>query len=287
MSALPSGQIPTHFAAHAPCFARSPVRVRLQPARYRAETGGSHRPRDESRERGRLPGGGRSLPRSLLHHRPAQPTGHRARPARRHRHPRRRVDRHQPPPAHTNQPYRVFLHDKTGELALTFFRVKGNWLEKALPIDEQVMVSGKVDWFNGRASMVHPDLMVKVSDAGEMPLVEPVYPLTAGLVPKVMRRAVEGAVARLPRFPEWMDEPCRNVRACRMWRTPSASCTIRAMDTISIRRRLPGEGWRTMSFSPARYRWHWCASACARPPAARSGLKAASVRRSVPPYPFR
>ncbi|MBT9370051.1 ATP-dependent DNA helicase RecG [Rhizobium sp. CSW-27] len=116
-----------------------------------------------------------------------------------------RVDRHQPPPAHTNQPYRVFLHDETGELALTFFRVKGNWLEKALPIDEQVMVSGKVDWFNGRASMVHPDLMVKVSEASEMPLVEPVYPLTAGLVPKVMRRAVEGAVARLPRFPEWMD----------------------------------------------------------------------------------
>lgn len=118
-----------------------------------------------------------------------------------------RVDRHHPPPANTNQPYRVFLHDETGELALTFFRVKGNWLEKALPIDEQVMVSGKVDWFNGRASMVHPDLMVKVSEAGEMPLVEPVYPLTAGLMPKVMRRAVEGAVARLPRFPEWMDEP--------------------------------------------------------------------------------
>ncbi|SIQ99766.1 ATP-dependent DNA helicase RecG [Rhizobium sp. RU35A] len=116
-----------------------------------------------------------------------------------------RVDRHQPPPAHTNQPYRVFLRDETGELALTFFRVKGNWLDKALPVDEQVMVSGKVDWFNGRASMVHPDLMVKVSEAGEMPLVEPVYPLTAGLMPKVIRRAVEGALARLPRFPEWMD----------------------------------------------------------------------------------
>ncbi|MCO5733741.1 ATP-dependent DNA helicase RecG [Rhizobium sp. SSA_523] len=121
-----------------------------------------------------------------------------------------RVDRHQPPPpGKSNQPYRVFLHDETGELALTFFRVKGNWLEKALPIDEQVMVSGKVDWFNGRASMVHPDLMVKMSEAGDTPLVEPVYPLTAGLMPKVMRRAVEGALARLPQFPEWMDEPLR------------------------------------------------------------------------------
>ncbi|WP_377298692.1 ATP-dependent DNA helicase RecG [Rhizobium sp. SGZ-381] len=116
-----------------------------------------------------------------------------------------RVDRHQPPPSGSNMPYRVFLHDETGELALTFFRAKGNWLEKALPIDERVMVSGKVDWFNGRPSMVHPDLMMKVSDVGDMPLVEPVYPMTAGLMPKVLRRAVEGSLARLPEFPEWMD----------------------------------------------------------------------------------
>ncbi|MBU1315523.1 MAG: ATP-dependent DNA helicase RecG [Alphaproteobacteria bacterium] len=117
-----------------------------------------------------------------------------------------RVDRHQPPPpGKPNMPYRVFLHDDTGELALTFFRAKGNWLEKALPIDEAVMVSGKVDWFNGRPSMVHPDFMVKVSEAGNLPLVEPVYPLTAGLSPKVLRKAVEGAVARLPALREWVD----------------------------------------------------------------------------------
>ncbi|MGF9567437.1 ATP-dependent DNA helicase RecG [Neorhizobium sp. JUb45] len=116
-----------------------------------------------------------------------------------------RVDRHMPPPARTNQPYRVFLHDETGELALTFFRAKGNWLEKTLPIDEQVMVSGKVDWFNGRASMIHPDFMVKVSEAENLPLVEPVYPLTAGLSPKTLRKAIEHAVARLPELAEWID----------------------------------------------------------------------------------
>jgi ATP-dependent DNA helicase RecG len=117
-----------------------------------------------------------------------------------------RVDRHQPPPpGKSNMPYRVFLHDDTGELALTFFRAKGNWLEKALPIDETVMVSGKVDWFNGRPSMVHPDFIVKASEAENLPLVEPVYPMTAGLSPKVLRKAVDGAVARLPVLPEWID----------------------------------------------------------------------------------
>ncbi|TCM59008.1 ATP-dependent DNA helicase RecG [Rhizobium sp. PP-F2F-G48] len=118
-----------------------------------------------------------------------------------------RVDRHlPPPPGRSSMPYRVMLQDDTGELALTFFKVKGNWLEKQLPIDDIVIVSGKVDWFNGRASMVHPDLMVREEDAETMALVEPVYGLTAGLSPKTLRRTVEAALTRLPHFPEWLDE---------------------------------------------------------------------------------
>jgi ATP-dependent DNA helicase RecG len=118
-----------------------------------------------------------------------------------------RVDRHQPPPpGKQNLPYRIFLHDDTGELALTFFRVKGNWLEKSLPVDETVIVSGKVDWFNGRPSMVHPDYMVKASEADNLPLVEPVYGLTAGLSARVLRKSIEAAVARVPEMPEWIDE---------------------------------------------------------------------------------
>lgn len=117
-----------------------------------------------------------------------------------------RVDRHQPPPPRTSQPYRVFLHDDTGELALTFFRVKGNWLEKALPVDETVTVSGKVDWFNGRPSMVHPDYMVRASEAENLPLVEPIYPLTAGLSARILRKAVEAALPRIADFPEWIEE---------------------------------------------------------------------------------
>ncbi|KQV34470.1 MULTISPECIES: ATP-dependent DNA helicase RecG [unclassified Rhizobium] len=118
-----------------------------------------------------------------------------------------RVDRHQPPPpGRNNNPYRVFLHDDTGELALTFFRVKGNWLEKALPVDETVIVSGKVDWFNGRPSMVHPDYMVREAEAGNLPLVEPVYSLTAGLSARLLRKQIEAALQRVPALPEWLDD---------------------------------------------------------------------------------
>ncbi|PDT07770.1 ATP-dependent DNA helicase RecG [Rhizobium sp. M1] len=117
-----------------------------------------------------------------------------------------RVDRHQVPPrGKSNVPYRVFLHDETGELTLVFFRGQAAWLEKQLPIDAEVTVSGKVDWFNGRASMVHPDYIVRADEAENLPLVEPIYPLTAGLSPKTLRKIIDAALPRFPELPEWID----------------------------------------------------------------------------------
>ena len=116
------------------------------------------------------------------------------------------VDHHQPSPrSKGNVPYRVFAHDDTGEIALTFFHARQSWLEKALPVGETVLVSGKVDWFNGRASMVHPDRMALASEENAFPLIEPVYPLTAGLSPKLLQRAIDHAIAAMPVLPEWLD----------------------------------------------------------------------------------
>ena len=116
-----------------------------------------------------------------------------------------RVDRHQPAPARSNAPYRVYLHDETGELTLTFFHAKADWLEKSLPVGETIVVSGRAEWFNGRPSMVHPDYMVPAEKANTLPAVEPVYPMTAGLSAKILRRSLEAALERVPDFPEWVD----------------------------------------------------------------------------------
>jgi ATP-dependent DNA helicase RecG len=117
-----------------------------------------------------------------------------------------RVDRHQPPPrGQGKMPYKVFAHDETGEIALTFFHSKAPWIEKILPEGNEVLVSGRLEWFNGRPSMVHPDHVVPLDRAHELPEVEPVYPMTAGLSGKVLRRAVLQARQRMPDLPEWLD----------------------------------------------------------------------------------
>ncbi|EJF88671.1 ATP-dependent DNA helicase RecG [Bartonella tamiae] len=117
------------------------------------------------------------------------------------------VGHHTPP---SNQrphiPYRVTAFDHTGEISLVFFHAQRSWLEKQLPIGEKVIISGKVDWFNGKASMVHPDYIVLASQSELMPIIEPIYPSTAGLSGKIINRTMLYALERLPLLPEWLDK---------------------------------------------------------------------------------
>jgi len=117
-----------------------------------------------------------------------------------------RIDRHQPPPrGNRSVPYRVYAHDDTGEVALTFFHAHAAWLQNQMPEGAHVVVSGRMEWFNGRPTMVHPDHIADAEAAATLPLVEPVYPLTAGLSAKVLRRAIAQALGRLPDLTEWLD----------------------------------------------------------------------------------
>jgi ATP-dependent DNA helicase RecG len=121
-----------------------------------------------------------------------------------------RVDRHQKPPRGNRRiPYRVFAHDDTGEIGLTFFHANEAWLEKTLPVGETRYVSGRMEWFNGRPTMVHPDHIVDEEGFRDLPLVEPVYAMTAGLSRKVLARAIAEALSGLPDLPEWLDPPLK------------------------------------------------------------------------------
>ena len=109
------------------------------------------------------------------------------------------------PPRIPRLPYRVLCADDTAEIELVFFHAKGDYLKKSLPEGKQRLISGKVEHYQGRIQMTHPDLIAAPEDADEITGVEPVYPLTAGLTPRPLRRAIQGALERAPVLPEWQD----------------------------------------------------------------------------------
>ncbi len=105
-------------------------------------------------------------------------------------------------PATSRQPWRIIVKDDTGTAELVFFRFTR---ETQMPPGAKLLVSGKLDMFNGRLTIAHPDHLVPIDHPERIPTIEPVWPLTAGLWPRQIATGLAQALEMLPTFPEWHD----------------------------------------------------------------------------------
>ncbi|MGB8601087.1 MAG: ATP-dependent DNA helicase RecG [Rhizomicrobium sp.] len=116
------------------------------------------------------------------------------------------------PGRNKSQPYRVRCSDDTAVIELVFFHAKADYLKELLPEGAKRLVSGRIERFNNRLQLAHPDYVLAPERQSELPPREAVYPLTAGLPGKVMAKAVRGALAKLPAMPEWLDPAYQKVQ---------------------------------------------------------------------------
>jgi ATP-dependent DNA helicase RecG len=116
------------------------------------------------------------------------------------------VDRHRPPPPNRPRaPYLVYASDDTNDIIITYFNARRDYMEKLFPVGELRYVSGTTAFYDGHLQMVHPDRVVDAAGFANLPLIDPVYPLTEGLHPNQVRKAVDLALDRIPDLPEWQD----------------------------------------------------------------------------------
>ena len=112
------------------------------------------------------------------------------------------IIRHERPET-PRQPWRITIGDGTGFADLVYFARRPG--PAALAPGSRVLVSGRVESFQGRPCLPHPDHCLPEARATLLPGIEPVWPLTAGLMAWHVRRAMAAALARLPALPEWHD----------------------------------------------------------------------------------
>ena len=105
-------------------------------------------------------------------------------------------------PAHSRQPWRIVVRDATGTAELVFFRFTR---EAQMPPGAQLLVSGKIEMFNGKVTIAHPEHLVSAAEASRVPAIEPVWPLTAGLWPRQVAAGIAQGMERLVDLPEWHD----------------------------------------------------------------------------------
>ncbi len=118
-----------------------------------------------------------------------------------------RVTEHRGPPnARSRAPFKVLVEDDTGDVELVFFLANHDWVRSRLPIGATRWISGKLELWDGRRQIVHPDRVMNAEEFARLPAVEPVYGLTEGLYQRTVARASEAALKRLPRLMEWIGE---------------------------------------------------------------------------------
>jgi ATP-dependent DNA helicase RecG len=149
----------------------------------------------------------------VLFHLPQATVDRRARPKIRDAEPgaivtiEAKVTEHRGPPnARSRAPFKVLVEDDTGDVELVFFLANHEWVRSRLPVGATRWISGKLEIWDGRRQMVHPDRVMTAEELDRLPSVEPVYGLTDGLYQRTVARAAEGALKRLPQLPEWTRE---------------------------------------------------------------------------------
>ena len=109
------------------------------------------------------------------------------------------------PPHDRRQPYRVRCSDDSAIIELIFFRADNNYLTRTLPLGQRRLISGRVERFNGKLQMPHPDHVLAPEEAASLPMQEPVYGLTEGLPPKSLAKAIRASLEKVPATTEWLD----------------------------------------------------------------------------------
>ncbi len=105
-------------------------------------------------------------------------------------------------PGRPRQPWRVLVEDGTGQAELVFFSPHQ---ARGLAAGAEILVSGRLERFGDRLRMAHPDHVLPRAREAALPLIEAVWPLTTGLMPKVVAASLRAAFARLPPLPEWLE----------------------------------------------------------------------------------
>jgi len=118
------------------------------------------------------------------------------------------------PGATSTRPHRVVVEGGRVMFELVYFRPHRDWLERSLPLGGRRVVSGPVEFSDGRLQMPHPDLVMTEAEAETLRPWEPVYPLTHGLHQRAVVKAMRAALEKLPALDEWIGA---DTLAARRW----------------------------------------------------------------------
>ena len=105
-----------------------------------------------------------------------------------------------------NLPNKIICEDETGKIDIVYFNSREGYLRKLFPLNEWIIVSGKVNYFNKKYQITNPDYVTNLENKEYVTKNIPKYNLTKGLNEKKYRKISEQVINNLPPVDDWLEK---------------------------------------------------------------------------------
>jgi ATP-dependent DNA helicase RecG len=100
-------------------------------------------------------------------------------------------------------PNTVQCFDDTGEINIVFFNSRENYVKEILPLNSEVIISGKVNFYKNKYQITNPDYVTSVNNEEKVSKIMPTYSSLKGISNKTINKIYENITKDIPDVPEW------------------------------------------------------------------------------------
>lgn len=104
----------------------------------------------------------------------------------------------------SKKPYIIECMVNNCPLEVIYFNYSQEYLANNFPINDNVVLSGKMMVNAGQKKITHPEIVESVQNLNKVSRLEPVYNLSKGLTTRVVGSLVQQVLRMAPKLPEWL-----------------------------------------------------------------------------------
>jgi len=106
-------------------------------------------------------------------------------------------------PRFRNLPNKVVCKDEFGSIDIIFFNSRENYIKQILPLDQEVIISGKVGFYKNKFQITNPDYVQSIDKGKDITKIMAKYPSIAGISPKTLQKIYQEEIDTLKQLREW------------------------------------------------------------------------------------
>ena len=105
-----------------------------------------------------------------------------------------------------NLPNKVICSDENNKINIIFFNSREGYIRKILPLNKQVVISGKINFYKKNYQITNPTYVKETNLKDKITKIFPKYNLTEGLKEKIYRNIILKVLSNFDKDDEWYSE---------------------------------------------------------------------------------